>query len=132
MSFISSELIFPKIRITFRVFQLAGSYGKAITGRIPADLLRKKKIQMEINYKLEKTKDSQSIFLHWKVEENFFSPHDVVHSFQSFQRQFRCVQIDRFTIQSHIVRIVSENFQKAWTWFEHSVQKILSESEKFF
>lgn len=50
MSFISSKLIFPKIRITFRVFQWAGSYGNAITGLIPADLFEKKHTKRLQNY----------------------------------------------------------------------------------
>lgn len=38
ISFISSRLTFPRIRITFRVFQFFGLYGNAITGLMSADL----------------------------------------------------------------------------------------------
>lgn len=41
ISFISSLLTFPRMRITFRVFHLVALYGNAIIGFISADLMEK-------------------------------------------------------------------------------------------
>lgn len=79
MSFISSKLIFPKIRITFRVFQWAGSYGNAITGLIPADLFEKKHTKRLQNY----GKKLQNVLLFFSNEN--FSSHLMI-SYTDFNR----------------------------------------------